>query len=471
MAVSDHGNFDLAIELTEELLTSALLAGVPAPVIPTAPRVTQSLTVVPQLTAVLTRADTRPAAAPTVALLGTLSGKLVVQTWTLPVSLPGPTLRDIVINAQFAVIATPTIGTVGGARGVVLSTATARVELTLGEEAVLSSFVVQQVLILAYLTGGEAAYLQRRQDILINVRDGLTAGLRTAVSGIGSFLAVPEPAGVSFRALRTTEQALKLLITVVPPDGNPARVSGLTVRRNSLGGPLDHCVVAISNAHLLGTIAFPALTAALGIPGTPSRPEHPALLVGPIALPGASFGIPTLTGIPGAPIATPFLDFLLAQVTAAGLRVDVTLRMVSFGGYATVTMRATVILPLTATVVGGTLTMGLGVPAVATTTDISIDPIVYVVSLFTGGVHLAALLVEVDLFGGGYIDGFVADTVVPMLPARIVPPVALPLAGPFAALAVNLVQTSEPTAPARTVTVGGLTLPLDRVNDVFIRLL
>jgi hypothetical protein len=144
---------------------------------------------------------------------------------------------------------------------------------------------------------------------------------------------------------------------------------------------------------------------------------------------------------------------------------------VSFGGFATVNMDATVIVPITASVSGGTLTVGVGTPAVTTTTDVVIDPAVYVVAALTGGLPLVAVTAAVDIFGGGFLNGFVNGAIVAAIRSAGLPSVSLPLAGPFANMTVNQVQTTEPTAPTRTFTVVGVTFPLDRAHDLFIRLL
>jgi hypothetical protein len=94
-----------------------------------------------------------------------------------------------------------------------------------------------------------------------------------------------------------------------------------------------------------------------------------------------------------------------------------------------------------------------------------------VVAALTGGLVLLAVFAIVDLFGGGFIDGFIRGSILPGLTGIALPSVALPLAGAFAALGVNMVQTTEATAPSRTFTVAGLSIPLDRANDVIVRML
>jgi hypothetical protein len=468
MAVTDHGNFDLAIELTEELLSAALLAQLAVPTVPLQPTPLSALIVVPKLTVAVTSADCRSGTTATVAFLGTITGHLLATSSTLLNPLPtDPKDREIPIDARFTVIANPTIGTVSGTRGLTFPMSGAATQLTLAESAIIDTFLVRQLLIAAYVKGGESGYLQSRTQILTEVRGALVAGLQKAFAGLGNFVAVAEPSGVSFRVVLTTDFSLKLLITVVPPDGNATLASGLTVRRNSLGGPLDHCVFVISNAHLLGGVVFPALTTALGIPGAASRPEHPCLLLAP-TLPTLTFGPRPPRGVPPP---TLFVDRLLGQVDASGgVRLDLSLRAVSLGGFVKVTMGATVSLPFAPTISGGTLTIGFGPPVITTTTDVAIDPMLYVVAFFSGGLVAVAATAIIDGFGGGFMDSFIRDTVVPSLPTIPLPSISLSF-GSFPPLTVNLVQTTEATAPARSITLSGLTIPLDRVNDVFIRML
>jgi hypothetical protein len=469
MAVTDHGNFDLALEATEELLSASLVAQAQVPAIPATPVSTPQFTVLPQLVASLTGVDCRAGAFATVALTGRVTGDLLVESINLPAPLPAdPALRSIQVDSAFVVIANPVIGSVAGARGVVMPLATARVEVTINESAVLASFPIQALLTAAYLTGREAAYQQRRTEILTLMQAALASRLASAVSQAGNVLAIAEPGGMTFRTVLTTSATLKLLVTAIPPDGDGTLVNGLTVRRNSLGGPLDLACLAISNAHILGGLVLPLVTGALGIGGTPSRPEHPCLLLGGIPLPAATFGVPVLPN--GAPAATVFLDVLLGQVDASGLRLDAVFRAVSVGGFATVRMRATATVPITATIVAGTLTVGLGAPTVTTTADITIDPAVFVIAALSGGFILVALVAVVGLFGAGFIDGFVRASILGSLAGIALPSVALPLAGAFAALSVMVTETTEPSAPARTFTIGQVTIPLDRANDVIIRM-
>lgn len=469
MPVTDHGNFDFAIEVTEEMLSASLLTQVQAPTIPSTLISSARFTVKPQLVAAVTRADCRSAGTPTVALIGTLTGNLLVESWTLPVTLPpAAALRQIDIDVQFTVFTNPAVGTVGGTRGLVFSTSSLAPVITLNESRVLASFPVQQILILAYLVGGQVGYDQARIDILTTLQTAIADQLRAAMGGLGNFLAIPEPPGLSFRSVLTNNSTLKLLITVVPPDGNAALVSGLTVRRDSLGGPVDHVALAMSNAHVLGGVIFPALVGALGLPSTTtSRAGHPCLLFG-APLPSVAVGAPLLPGVLPATIS---LDFLFAQIDASGIRIGMTITAAAPGGVATVTMRATIVLPLTASVTAGALNVGIGVPAITTSTDIAIDPAVYVIAFFTGGAPLVVVNALIDAFGGGLIDSFIRDTVLPSLNIPTLPSVSLPLAGPFAALGVNLIETAQPSAPGRSVTVAGLSIGIDRVNDVIIRLL
>jgi hypothetical protein len=473
MALTDHGNFNFAIEVTEELLGAALVAGIQLPPAATQTFNTPLLNVrLDSMQATLAQADCRAGAAATVALTGSLVATGNLQAVNLPFG--PPVAQDVTIHATFQVITTPRIGTVAGTRGLVVPVGTAVVDVTLVAPEVTDTLPVQAHLIAAFVQGGEAAYQQLRTQILDAVRGLFAASVQGAVRQVGDVLALPEPPLVRFDAVLTTNATLKLLLTQTTPPGGPlgnaALVSGMTVRRNSLGGPLDHAALVASNAHVLGNLIFPAVTGALGIGGIASRAGHPCLLIGPIALPGATFGIPTLPG--GAPAATVFLDFLLGQIDGSGISLGIVLRAVSFGSFATVTMRGSVTAAVTASVtrdtttspVTGTLSIGPGVPAVTTSTDIAIDPSVYVVAALTGGLVLTAVVAATDLFGGGFIDGFISGTLVPRIPA--LPPFTLPLAGPFANLNVTLTRTLEPAPPPRSVTIGGVMIPIDRVNDV-----
>ena len=204
---------------------------------------------------------------------------------------------------------------------------------------------MQLVLAAAFILGGEAGYQQQRQNIASSVESLATNAVRTAAGGVPQALAAAEPAGVTFGAVRTTTVTLKILATTLLAAGTPGLATALTVRRDALGGPLDHVGLVVNNAAILDLRV--ALSATLGIGGgsPPWFPAHPCLLFGstPIAAPGIP--IPTLPG--GAPAATPFVDFIHGFVNESGmLQIDLRIRAVVALSLATVTTNATVTAPV-----------------------------------------------------------------------------------------------------------------------------
>lgn len=476
MAISDHGNFDLAVELAEELISAALVSAVTVPPIPETSVQSPDYTVVPKLTASLTSADCISGSQATVALLGTVTGYVSVTKTALPIALPADPaseMRRIKIVANFKLLARPTVGAVAGVRGLIVSVNGAQVEATVEADPILASYFVQSALVFANLAGGEATYNKAKEKILTQVQETLLMGLKSAVSTLADILAFAEPAGFVFRDVLSTAVTLKLLISITPPDGDAALVSGLTVRRNAFGGAFDLAAIVVSNSHLLGGIVFPALTTALGVPGLVSQQGHPCLLLGrPLPLVIILPFIPA--PLPGAPPPTVSLEMVLGQIDASGVRIDFMIRAAAFGGFALVDMRASVSFAITATMVGGALTLALGAPVITTTTDIKFDPMVYVVSVFLGGVPVIASLALLDAFGGGFIDALIRGAILPALtvPTGLLPPLAIPIAGPFTTLTPLVPpQTTEATAPARSaISPAGIPIPLDRVNDLIIRL-
>jgi hypothetical protein len=102
----------------------------------------------------------------------------------------------------------------------------------------------------------------------------------------------------------------------------------------------------------------------------------------------------------------------------------------------------------------GTLTIGLGVPRVTTSTDIAINPAVYSGRDDDRRRHLRTKLhrrLRTRHVGPGNTGLASFD---------------IPLAGLLANLHENLTRSSEASAPTGSITVGGVTVPIDRVNDV-----
>jgi hypothetical protein len=154
------------------------------------------------------------------------------------------------------------------------------------------------------------------------------------------------------------------------------------------------------------------------------------------------------------------------------LQVDLRVRAVMWSSLATVTTTATLTAPFVATVAGGVLTFGLGTPTVTTSTDVSINPWLYVAAVFLGAPTVAAILAAVDVFAGPFVNGVITGALTTAVGALGVG-LTLPLAGPFAALTVVQVTGVEPAAPPRIVTFPGpvpITVPIDQAQDVTVRL-
>lgn len=481
MSIGDTGGFDVAVEVTEDLLSAAFTGGPSLPVPPDSEADLGDFRFrVSVATVDLTGLDLHPGEV--VFLRGRLTGTATLLSASVAggsINLP-PGLSDAVVTGTFAIRATVAVGVNNGTRGIVLTPAAAGSTVMLDENAFFASPPVQLLLAAAYIqagggAAGEAAYQQRRMLISAALRGSATDAIVAAAAATPAAVLVAEPAGLTFAAVRTTSLALKVLASVLLPPGDPALASATTLRRDAVGGPVEHVGLVVNNGSILSTVRL-TLSAALGISSGfgPWFAAHPSLVLRPVPIAPPAVPIPSLPPIPGnPPAATPFLDFAHAFVNGAGqLQVDVRVRAVMWASLATVTSTATAIAPFTTTITGGVLTFGLGAPIVTTTSDVVINPWFYVAAVFLGAPVVGAILSTVDLFAGPFIDRAIRGPLATALGGLGVG-LTLPLSGPFVALTPLATSGVEPGAPARFVTIPGpvpVTVPIDLAQDVTSRL-
>lgn len=469
MGLSDHGGFDAALELSEELVRASITGSVAFPL--PADRDTE----IPDLRLRLhVRTVTVDAVDLQVGERLALGGQFVADGIVLratingqPVGLPAG-LGPAELRGTFVIPCAVGVGTLGATRGVVVTPLPADSTCSVNQNALFASPPVQLVLAAAFIAGGETAFLQRRKQISDQVEVTASGLVRDGAAAIPLTLAVAEPGAVTFAAVRTSAVTLKVLAAVALPAGNPALATAISARRNALGGALDHVALVLNNATLLSAVRTTA-SAALGISAAfpPWTPGHPCVLFSstPITVPG----IPTVLG---TPVLSVFLDFFQAQVNAVGLlQLDVRIRGVGPFGLATVITTATATAPFLATVAAGTLTLALGPPAIAVTSDVQISPMLYLIALLLGQFSLLAVLSAIDLLAGPFISTLITIVlggIAPGLPLAV----AIPLAGPIATPSSITVSAIEPGAPIRVVTLPFIPfpLPLDRAQDVTVRL-
>jgi len=482
VALADTGGFDLSLEITEELLTAAFVGGGSLPLPPDRDNDTGDLRFRVHISALtFTGLDVLPGEI--VLIRGTFTGSVIVLGASIggnPITIP-PGLSTAVLAGTFALRATVTVGVINGVRGIAVTPSAQGSTAAVDEDAFFASPPIQLVLAAAYImagggANGESAYQQRRAAISGVLREQATAALVASAASTPRALMVREPAGLTFGAVRTSAVTLKILASALLPPGNPALATALTVRRDALGGPLDHVGLVVDNGSILSTVRL-ALSGSLGISSGfgPWFASHPSLLLVSTPIAPPALPIPSLTSIPGnPPAATLSLDFAHAFVNAAGmLQVDLRVRAVMWSSLATVTTTATVTAPFAATVAGGVLTFGIGTPTVATSSNVSINPWLYVAALFLGSPTMVAILAAVDLFAGPFINGVITGALTGALTGTLGVGLTLPLAGPFAALMVVQVTGVEPTAPPRMVTLPGpvpITVAVDQAQDVTVRL-
>jgi hypothetical protein len=480
VAIGDTGGFDLCLEVTEELLTAVFVAGTSLPPPPDRDVDLGDLQLRVHVTAVTPSAlDVLLGEA--VFLRGTFTGSVTVLGASIggsPIAIPAG-LSVAVLAGTFAVRATVTVGVLSGVRGVVLTPSSQGSSVVVDENAFFASPPIQLLLAAVYIragggANGEAAYQQRRAMLSGVLREQATVAVVAAAASTPQTLVVREPTGLTFGAVRTSGVGLKIFASSLLPPGNPALASATALRRNALGGPLDHVALVVDNGSILSSVRL-ALSGALGISSGfgPWFASHPSLVLVPTPVAPPTFPIPSLPAAPGNPPAfTPFLDFAHAFVNAAGmLQLDLRIRAVMWSSLATVTTAATVTAPFVATIVGGVLTFGLGVPTTAASSDVSINPVLYVLAFFLGGPLVVAILAAVDVFAGPFVNGVITGAFtgpIGTLPIGV----TLPLTGPFAALTPGPVTGVEPAAPLRVVTLPGpvpITVPIDQAQDVTAR--
>ena len=475
MGIIDTGGFDAALDIAVELLAAALptTAAPPLPPDRSLPSLEFDLTV---HSTGITPGGVALLAGQMVRFTGTYTATGTVTRLTIggtPVNLT-PALSTIPLTGQYSLITGAGVGTVSGTRGLVLTPNAAASTIAMDEAAFFASPPIQLVLAAAFVAGGEAGYQQRRTALAGALNTTATAALRAAIGQVSPILALAEPAGVTFSAVRTTTLDLKVFLFLGGRRGVPT-VTTTTVRRNAVGGALDLAALVVDNTWILGTLMRPAIAAALGLTNTspPFFGGHPCLLVTPatVTLPGVA--VPTLPG--GAPAATVFVDFVHGFVNNSGfLQLDVTLRVVAFGSLATITTNATITAPFVATAAGGTLTVGLGAPTFTPMSDVSISAVVYILGGLLGGSNLVLLFAVIDLFAGAGIDAILRALFGPVL-GGLALTVPVPLGPPpFSALTPFPVESTEVVAPTRTIPftspTGTTEVAADRAHDVTVRL-
>lgn len=471
---ADHGGFDVAFEVAEALL-AASVAGSFAVALPPAREVDTSGIRLRVVVDAVTPSGADILVGEQIVVTGTFHAVGTVLSATVggvAITLP-PGLAGVELAGTFSIPFGAGVGVRGGVRGIVLTPDAAHAGSTLDHDALFSSPAVQIALAAAYLQGGETAYQQKHTEIADAADAAARGAIATAAAGLTPQLALPEPAGVTFAAVRTSAAALKVLVTVPGGSaGNPAAATRVVVRSDALGAPLDLAGAVLNNGTVLRAVRA-GLATTLGIPvGSPAwSSAHPCAIFTPTPFPVPPGTIPMI-GV--TPAATVSLDFLLGQVNAAGLlQVDARLTVAGFGGFASGTASATVTAPFTATVSGGVLTIGVGasLPAVATS-DVQVNPLAYVLAALAGQFSVIAVLAAVDLFAGPFIAPAIAGALTGL---TFGPGLALPLSGRFASLSPSTpISAIEPAAPLRTVTIPipgtSITITLDRVQDVTVRL-
>jgi hypothetical protein len=472
--LADHGGFDVAFEVAEALLgaavTGAFTVQAPPPREITAAGIRLRVVV-----DAVTPGGADILVGEQILVTGTfhaLGTVLSASVGGVPITLP-PGLAGVQLAGTFTVPFSAAVGVRSGARGIVLTPDAPHAAATLDHDALFASPPVQIALAAAFLQGGEAAYQQKHIEIADAADAAAVGAIGEAAAGLVPQLALSEPAGVTFAAVRTSVASLKVLVSVPGgPAGNPSAAGRVIVRSDALGAPLDLAAVVLNNGTVLRSVRA-GLAARLGIPvGSPAwSPSHPCAIftATPLPLPPGTVPMIGLT-----PAATVSLDFLLGQVNAAGLlQIDARLTVAGFGGFASGTASATVTAPFTASVAGGALTIGVGasLPAVVTS-DVQVNPLAYVLAALAGQFSVIAVLAAVDLFAGPFIAPSIAGALTGL---TFGPGLALPLSGRFSSLSLSTpISAVEPAGPLRTVTIpllgSPLTLTLDRVQDVTVRL-
>ncbi|MEZ0448565.1 hypothetical protein [Cellulomonas sp. ICMP 17802] len=471
---ADHGGFDVAFEVAEAMLAASVTGAFAVPLPPPREVTTAGIRLRVVVDAV-TPGGADVLVGEQIVVTGTFHAVgtvLSASVGGVQITLP-PGLAGVELAGTFTVPFGVGVGVRSGSRGVVLTPDAAHAGAVLDHDALFASPPIQIALAAAYLQGGETAYQQKHTEIGDAADSAAAAAIADATAGLTPQLALPEPAGVTFAAVRTSVAALKVLVSLPgSPAGNPSAAGRVIVRSDALGAPLDLAAAVLNNGTVLRAVRA-GLATTLGIPvGSPAwSTAHPCAIFTPTPFPVPPGTIPMIGTTPAATVS---LDFLLGQVNAAGLlQVDARLTVSGFGGFASGTASATITAPFTATVSGGVLTIGVGpsLPAVATS-DVQVNPLAYVLAALAGQFSVIAVLAAVDLIAGPFVAPIIAGALTGLTFGA---GFALPLSGRFSSLSLSTpISAVEPTAPLRSVTIpipgASITITLDRVQDVTVRL-
>lgn len=453
MPTPDHGNFDFAIEIAQDTLTSVAKShGIPP--IPPWPfdtpdmrgrvklqiRIDDINLVVPNIFRLILNMQGSTIEVTHITLSGVSSP---VQPWLQNVAIGGTIVIDDLLEMRSNTLLVDF--TADDAAG------TPMVRVNLDESAILASPLIQFILAQAILEDpvGGTVYQQKRTQLLQRIKDGITQGVRGYVTSLGVRNLVPPliPGvpplipGVTSSNFRVGDRAIHVLYHTCGSGGNPALIARSNLlRRTSDGQPLDVASLILSNSGFLGCFVRPSITASAGLSPAGFVPGHPFLWFGriPFAIPG---GLPA--GISGV-----FVTSMMAGIDGTNLRVLANVVADGVAGAFTVNASVDTAFSVTATSTTATsLTFAIaprGTPAVRS--DISIAPWVYVGGVLTGGLGLVTVLAAIDAFGGLLLDGIIARSI--LLPPS--PSLTIGLPVPMTVRAQSL---GQPDAPTRTVTV------------------
>lgn len=326
-----------------------------------------------------------------------------------------------------------------------------KIVVALQESELLASELVTLMLAYAYLLGGQTGYDTAKAQLLADVRSEVESAVQQAVAGLGTVTVLPAPVlppplAVSSSALLVQTPSFHVCYAIGGPAGNVALISRSLLLSSSITGmPVDAGAFALGNASLLRDFVRPALVAAAGLPPGGFVPGHPCFFLGaaPLAVPGVPPGIVAAT-----------VDSVLAGIDESGmLHVLAHVSAATTDGSFSISASVDATFAVTATISGGTLTLGVtpvGVPAVSS--DLSIAWWIYVYGAVTGGFGLVQILAFGDLFAGALLNGPLASGLAGALPAVTA---SMPLPAGLGTLTVRSARTFEADAGRRLISLAG----------------
>lgn len=433
MAVADHGNFDLSLELSRGTIVSALQGVLPGSIKAQAIKIPNRLEGVVRPSVAVKNATWNSDVDLTAEVDFTGS---VLEVTNFSLGKVPPDLAKVPFAGTLRI--TDRLEVRG--RDVVVdfkaskSLGHPKVVVRLDESYVENnSPLIQFFLVFARLNGGTKAYLRARRELMDSIRDGIRDAVLAQLESLGTLMLVPAPPNTTSTELHPGPRSLRLLYGLGGKPGDRSLITRSMLRSG------DDVVACVSNYALLRVFIRPALVRA-GLRESSFNSLHACHLLKPQRLMPGAFGTPP-TGI-----SSVSLDSLVAGIADNGrLTLTATATANGVAGAFTASIQATAEFRIAITQTGGALRWTVSaVSKPRVSSDVDIAWWVYAATAVLGPAKLLAIFASVDLFAGSLIDGQLSTALGGALPSNVNGTISLPQQA--RTLALRRVETTQSSA-------------------------